>query len=81
MSDNDNDVEVISREGSDLKLHVVDGTEVWLDTEAAVQDGVVVGTGEDRESAIRSAIKELTERVLDLVDALHKPGPPNKDAA
>jgi hypothetical protein len=70
-------VERLSRDGADTTLHLINETDVWLDTENGETDGLVIGTGEDRAAAIHAAIRELTERVLDLVDALHgKPEPP-----
>lgn len=64
------DVETIAREGAATRIHVIDGVQVWLDTERGECDGLCIGVGDDRAEAIRDAIAELRDRLSDLERAL-----------
>ena len=66
------ELETIARAGAATRLHVVDGCEVWLDTDIGDCDGLCIGVGDDRAEALRAAIAELRDRMADLEQALQR---------
>lgn len=63
-------MELLTREGAATRLHVeqdVDGTwVVWLDTDIDERDGICIGIGADRASALADAYTELSDRLTEL---------------
>jgi hypothetical protein len=51
------------------RLHMVAGSQVWLDTDIGSCDGICIGVGDDRAAAIDDAIVELRSRLTELEHA------------